>query len=108
MWPSSPEHGRLSAAHGPPLLGLRWLGWPIAPRTSLDPETNRGSGAKDQQENDDPDHDGVSLPPSPAGMELATTRVSRRARDVSGSTWREGEPGTPVTVMSLAARQGRP
>jgi hypothetical protein len=50
------ELGRLSATHGPPLLSLRWLGRPIAPRTSLDPEANRGSGAKDQQKNNDPDH----------------------------------------------------
>jgi hypothetical protein len=35
----------------------------------------------------------------------ATTTVSGRARDVSGSTWREGEPGTPVTVVSLAGRR---
>jgi hypothetical protein len=35
----------------------------------------------------------------------ATTTVSGRARDVSGSTWREGEPGTPLTVVSLAGRR---
>jgi hypothetical protein len=40
MWPL---RLRLSAAHGSPSVGLRWLGRPIAPRESLDPETNRGS-----------------------------------------------------------------
>jgi hypothetical protein len=56
MWPRRGPTGYGSAAHGPPSLGLRWLGWPIAPRESLDPETNHGSGSKDQQENDDPGH----------------------------------------------------
>src|ERR687897_165156 len=66
MWPL---RLRLSAAHGSPSLGLRWLGRPIAPRESFDPETNRSSGAKDQQENDDPGHRWPLASSQPAGLD---------------------------------------
>jgi hypothetical protein len=72
MWPrcgpGGQEFGGLSATHGLPSLGERWLRWLVAPRKGLDPETNRGEGAEDQQENDDPAHRWF-LPPSPASLE---------------------------------------
>jgi hypothetical protein len=55
MWPSGQELGRLSATHGLPSLGERWLCRLIA-HESLDPEISRGSSAKDQRENNDPGH----------------------------------------------------
>src|SRR5512132_2662922 len=61
--------GKLSATHGLPSLGERCLCRPVAPRKGLDPETNRGGGAEDQQERDDPAHRWLLLPPSPASLE---------------------------------------
>jgi hypothetical protein len=54
MWPQRSRPGRLSATHGLPSLGKRWLCRLIA-HESLDPEISRGSSAKDQRENNDPD-----------------------------------------------------
>src|SRR5512132_1422134 len=73
MWPrrgpGGDELGRLSATHGLPSLGERWLGRLVAPGKGLDPEANRSGGAEDQQENNDPGHRWL-LPCSwPAGLE---------------------------------------
>src|SRR4029453_5520817 len=60
---SGEELGRLSATHGLPPLGERWLCRLVAPGKGLDPGANRGGGAEDKQENNDPGHRGFFLPP---------------------------------------------
>ena len=73
--PGGHELGRLSATHGLPSLGERWLRRLVAPRTGLDPETNRGEGAEDQQENDDPGHRWLPSSSSPCQLGAASTTI---------------------------------
>jgi hypothetical protein len=99
------EPGRLSAAHGPPSLGLRWLGRPIAPRKRLDPETNRGSGAKDQQENDDPGHRWLLTSSQPCRLGVAPPGYQGALVTSLAPPGVRVSPAPPVTVVSLAGRR---
>src|SRR5215216_6003469 len=79
---------KLSATHGLPSLGERRLRRLVAPREGLDPETNRGGGAEDQQERDDPAHRWLLLPPSPASLEQPAPQYKACPREL--------EIGSPV------------
>jgi hypothetical protein len=77
------EPERLAAAHGLPSLGERWLRRLVAPRQGLDPETDRGGGAEDEQENDDPDHRWLLSSAEPAAwssQHYGTSPSDRRVR----------------------------
>src|SRR4029453_6899072 len=82
------ELGKLSATHGLPSLGERSLRRSIAPREGLDPETGRGEGTEDQQENDDPSHSRLPSSAEPNRQHHSTralvTARSSSAPDASG------------------------
>src|SRR4029453_6628561 len=78
------ELGKLSATHGLPSLGERSLRRSIAPREGLDPETGRGEGPEDQQENDDPGHSW--LPSAEPNRQHHSTRALVTARSSSQRT----------------------
>jgi hypothetical protein len=96
---SGQELGRLSATHGLPSLGQRWLRGLVAPRKGLDPEANRGGGAEDQQENNDPGHNGFFLPPSLPAWRSTTT--------VAGPAWESSALACHTRhPLANASRQG--